>query len=108
MLNKIQLIGCIAHDLEKQYINSKNEQITKLDLNLTVNNKNDKNKVQYIPCVAFRQQADNIAKYLSKGSKVFLEGTLLVQRYTTNEGQKRIKNKVIIHDVIFLDKKLKT
>ncbi|XFE94735.1 hypothetical Protein psc5_00260 [Candidatus Phytoplasma solani] len=27
MLNKVQLIGNIAHDLEKQYINSNNEQI---------------------------------------------------------------------------------
>jgi single-stranded DNA-binding protein len=30
MLNKVQLIGNIAHDLEEQYINSNNEQIPKI------------------------------------------------------------------------------
>ncbi|MDV3201799.1 MAG: single-stranded DNA-binding protein, partial [Candidatus Phytoplasma australasiaticum] len=29
MLNKVQLIGRLTHDLEKQYLNSNNEQITK-------------------------------------------------------------------------------
>ncbi|MFB0638514.1 MAG: hypothetical protein AB2N28_2400 [Candidatus Phytoplasma solani] len=39
MLNKVQLIGNIAHDLEKQYINTTNEQIPKIDFNLAINNK---------------------------------------------------------------------
>ncbi|GAK73850.1 single-stranded DNA-binding protein, partial ['Chrysanthemum coronarium' phytoplasma] len=60
MLNKVQLIGNIAHNLEKQYINSNNEQIPKIDFNLAINNKD---KVQYIPCVVFRNQAENMSTY---------------------------------------------
>ncbi|GAK74264.1 single-stranded DNA-binding protein, partial ['Chrysanthemum coronarium' phytoplasma] len=36
MLNNVQLIGRITHDLEKQYINSNNEQIPKIDFQLAV------------------------------------------------------------------------
>ncbi|RMI87851.1 single-stranded DNA-binding protein [Candidatus Phytoplasma solani] len=104
MLNKVQLIGNIAHDLEKQYINSNNDQIPKIDFNLAINNKD---KVQYIPCVVFRNQAENCNKYLHKGSKIYVEGTLSIQKYTTNEGQTRTNTKVIIQNVIFLNNKPK-
>ncbi|QKX95566.1 single-stranded DNA-binding protein [Candidatus Phytoplasma asteris] len=104
MLNKVQLIGNIAHNLEKQYINSNNNQIPKIDFNLAINNKD---KVQYIPCVVFRNQAENMSMYLHKGSKIYAEGALLIQKYTTNEGKTRTTTKVIIQNVIFLDNKSK-
>jgi single-strand DNA-binding protein len=104
MLNKVQLIGNIAHDLEEQYINSNNEQIPKIDFNLAINNKD---KVQYIPCVVFRKKAENMSKYLRKGSKIYAEGSLSIQKYTTNDGQTRTNTKVIIQNVIFLDNKNK-
>ncbi len=105
MLNKIQLIGRITHDLDKQYLNVNNEQIPKIDFSLAVNHTKD--KVNYIPCVTFRTIAENMNKYLQKGSKIYLEGTLDIQKYTTKEGQKKTNTKVIVHNVIFLDNKTK-
>ncbi|BAD04811.1 single-stranded DNA-binding protein [Onion yellows phytoplasma OY-M] len=102
MLNKVQLIGRLSHDLEKQYINSNNEQIPKIDFQLAVNLKEI---TQFIPCVVFRKQADNMKKYLHKGSKIYLEGILSIQKYTNNEGQTKINTKVILQNVIFLDNK---
>ncbi|MDV3148654.1 MAG: single-stranded DNA-binding protein [Pigeon pea little leaf phytoplasma] len=104
MLNKVQLIGRLTHDLEKQYLNSHNEQITKIDFNLAINTKD---KVQFIPCVVFRNQAETISKYLQKGSKIYVEGTLNIQKYTNNEGQPKINLQVIVYNVIFLDNKSK-
>ncbi|MGE9276572.1 MAG: single-stranded DNA-binding protein [Candidatus Phytoplasma pruni] len=106
MLNKIQLIGRITHDLKKEYIQSNNEQVPKIYFQLAVNQTKD--KVQYIPCVVFRTQAENFHKYLHKGSKIYLEGILSVQKYTNNEGQKKTNTKVIVHNVIFLDNKPQT
>ncbi|WAN63040.1 Single-stranded DNA-binding protein [Candidatus Phytoplasma rubi] len=102
MLKKVQLIGHLNHDLEKQYINSHNEQIPKIDFQLAVNLKD---KTKFIPCVVFRKQAENMNKYLHKGSKIYLEGTLSIQKYTNNEGQSKINTKVILQNVIFLDNK---
>ncbi|MEC4559239.1 MAG: single-stranded DNA-binding protein ['Conium maculatum' witches'-broom phytoplasma] len=106
MLNKVQLIGRITHDLEKQYLTVDNEQIPKIDFQVAVNQTKD--KVQFIPCVVFRNQAENLHKYLNKGSKIYLEGTLSIQKYTNNEGQKKTTTKVIVHNVIFLDNKPQT
>ncbi|MGL9687723.1 MAG: single-stranded DNA-binding protein, partial [Candidatus Phytoplasma sp. TWB_XP] len=64
MLNKVQLIGNITHDLEPTYINTNEGQIPKLDFQLAVN---IKDKVNFIPCVIFRTQADNMFTYLHKG-----------------------------------------
>jgi single-strand DNA-binding protein len=102
MLNKVQLIGNITHELEKQYINSKNEQIPKIDFNLAINNKD---RVQFVPCVVFHHQAENMSTYLHKGSKIYAEGNLYIQKYTNNTGQMRTTIKVIIQNIIFLDKK---
>ncbi|MDV3201459.1 MAG: single-stranded DNA-binding protein [Candidatus Phytoplasma australasiaticum] len=102
MLNKVQLIGRLTHDLEKQYLNSDNEQITKIDFNLAINTKD---KVQFIPCVAFRKLAENMSQYLHKGSKVYIEGSLSIQKYTNSEGQTKTNTKVILQNVIFLDNK---
>ncbi|XXP77169.1 MAG: single-stranded DNA-binding protein [Lettuce witches'-broom phytoplasma] len=103
MLNKIQLIGRITHDLDKQYLKVNNEKIPKIDFQLAVNQTKD--KVQFIPCVVFRTQAENMHKYLHKGSKLYIEGILSIQKYTKNEGQKKTTTKVIINNVIFLDNK---
>ncbi|WAN63266.1 Single-stranded DNA-binding protein [Candidatus Phytoplasma rubi] len=102
MLNKVQLISRLSHDLEKQYINSNNEQIPKIDFQLALNMKD---KTQFIPCFAFRKQAENMKKYLHKDSKIYLERTLSIQKYTNNEGQTKINTKVILQNVIFLDNK---
>ncbi|ABC65498.1 conserved hypothetical protein [Aster yellows witches'-broom phytoplasma AYWB] len=63
--------------------------------------------MQYIPCVVFRNQAENMSMYLHKGSKIYAEGALLIPKYTTNEGKTRTTTKVIIQNVIFLDNKSK-
>nr|WP_015083749.1 single-stranded DNA-binding protein [Candidatus Phytoplasma tritici]AFW98266.1 single-stranded DNA-binding protein [Candidatus Phytoplasma tritici] len=102
MLNKVQLIGNITHDLEQQYINTNEGQIPKVNFQLAVNNKD---KTQFIPCVVFRNQAENMDKYLHKGSKVYVEGYLSIERYTNNEGENKTSTKVNVQKVIFLDNK---
>ncbi|GAK74207.1 single-stranded DNA-binding protein ['Chrysanthemum coronarium' phytoplasma] len=102
MLNKVQLIGNITHDLEPTTINTNEGEISKLDFSIAVNNKD---KVNFIPCVIFRNQADNMFMYLHKGSKIYVEGSLSVERYTNSDGENKTSTKVIVQRVIFLDSK---
>jgi single-strand DNA-binding protein len=104
MLNKVQLIGNITHDLEPKNINTFDGEISKLDFQIAVNNKD---KTQFIPCVIFRNQADNMSMYLHKGSKVYLEGSLSIEKYTNNDGENKTSTKVVVKNVIFLDSKNK-
>lgn len=102
MLNKVQLIGRITHDLDIKQISTFNGEIPKLDFQIAVNNKD---KVQFIPCVIFRKQAENMSIYLHKGSKVYLEGSLSIEKYTNNDNENKTAIKVIVKNVIFLDSK---
>ncbi|PWV43539.1 MAG: single-stranded DNA-binding protein ['Brassica napus' phytoplasma] len=102
MLNKVQLIGNITHDLEPKIINTMEGDISKLDFQIAVN---IKDKTQFIPCVIFRTQADNMFMYLHKGSKVYVEGSLSVEKYINSEGENKTSTKVIVKKVIFLDNK---
>ncbi|MBS2126565.1 single-stranded DNA-binding protein ['Fragaria x ananassa' phyllody phytoplasma] len=102
MLNKVQLIGNITHDLDLKRISTSNGEISKLDFQVAVN---IKDKVQFIPCIIFRKQAENMSVYLHKGSKVYLEGSLSIEKYTNNDGEIKSTIKVIVKNVIFLDSK---
>ena len=104
MLNKVQLIGNITHDLEQQYINTNEGQIPKINFQLAVKLKDT---TQFIPCVVFRNQAENMNKYLYKGSKIYVEGSLSIEKYTNNDGENKTSTKVIVQKVIFLDSKNK-
>ncbi len=46
-----------------------------------------------------------MSQYLHKGSKVYIEGSLSIQKYKNHEGQIRTTTKVILQNVIFLDNK---
>ncbi|MGL9687945.1 MAG: single-stranded DNA-binding protein, partial [Candidatus Phytoplasma sp. TWB_XP] len=61
----------------------------------------------FIPCVIFRTQADNMFTYLHKGSKVYVEGMLSIEKYTNNDGENKTSTKVMVQKVIFLDNKNK-
>ncbi len=105
MLNRAQIIGHITHDLKKEYFNLNQEQVAKINFQVAINYGKNKEQVQFIPCVGYRLQAENICKYLHKGSKVYLEGKILVQKYTNNEGQNCISTKIMVQNVVFLDNK---
>ena len=56
----------------------------------------------FISCVAWRKQAENIAKYCSKGSQVAVEGRIQTRNYDAQDGTKRYVTEVIADNVSFL------
>lgn len=59
-------------------------------------------KPNFIDCTMFGSRAEGISQYLSKGTKVFISGSL---RYSSweRDGQKRTKIELIINDVVFIN-----
>ncbi|MDO4404748.1 MAG: single-stranded DNA-binding protein [Atopobiaceae bacterium] len=55
----------------------------------------------YIDCVVFGNRAEPLSRFLSKGSKVALEGKLRWSQWE-RDGQKRSKIEVIVDEVEFL------
>ena len=64
-----------------------------------------KEGADFIPCVAYNQTADLMAKYLSKGSKIACEGRISTRNYDNEQGQKVYVTEVIVGRIEFLDSK---
>ena len=58
----------------------------------------------FIDCVVFGQRAEALSRFLSKGSKVAIEGKLRFSAWETKEGQRRSKLEVIVDEIDFLSR----
>ena len=104
-MNKIIISG----NLTKEPILSETQNgIPFCKFNLAVNRpyQEDGNRVaDYFNVVTYRSQAENCAKYLKKGSKVGIVGTLQNRSYEANDGTKRTITEIVAEQVEFLSPK---
>mgnify|MGYP000869727111 CR=1 FL=1 len=56
----------------------------------------------FVDCVVFGARAEPLSRYLSKGSKVAIEGKLRYSSWESKEGQRRSKLEVVVDEVEFL------
>lgn len=56
----------------------------------------------YIDCTMFGARAQSVSRFLSKGSKVAIDGKLRWSQWETNEGQKRSKIEIIVDEIEFM------
>lgn len=106
MLNKVLLIGRLTRDVElKSTPNGK--QVATASLATSKKFKNQAGEFieqsQFHNLVIW-QGAENFAKYLSKGSKVYLEGELSTSNWE-KDGVKQYKTEIVVNNFIFLDNK---
>ena len=104
-MNRVVLIGNLAADPESRTTQS---GITQCTLRLAVqrrfvNQQTGKREADFIPVVCWRQTADFCARYLSKGRKIAVEGSLQTRSYDAQDGSKRYVTEVIADNVEFCD-----
>lgn len=56
----------------------------------------------FIDYTMFGARAQSVSRFLSKGSKVAIEGKLRWSQWETNEGQKRSKIEIIVDEIEFM------
>ena len=59
-------------------------------------------EADFINCVAWRQTADFVARYFSKGSRIGVEGTIQTRSYDAQDGSKRYVTEVVVDNVEFV------
>ncbi|MGD9761215.1 MAG: single-stranded DNA-binding protein [Candidatus Izemoplasmatales bacterium] len=108
MFNKVVLIGRLTRDPELRYTPN---NIPVCTFSLAVNRPfqssgtNDKN-ADFFNCTAWRKQAENVAKYVSKGSMVAIEGRLQTRDYMDEKiNSRRYITEIVCDSVVFLDTK---
>jgi single-strand DNA-binding protein len=62
----------------------------------------DNKKTNFIPCVAWNKQAENICKYFTKGDPILVRGQLQMRNYTTNDGSKRTAYEILVDGFDFI------
>jgi single-strand DNA-binding protein len=104
-MNKALLIGNLTKDPELRVTAS---DIAVCTFTVAVNrrfaNQNGEREADFIPVVVWRQQAENCARYLHKGSKVGVCGSIQTRSYEAQDGSKRFVTEVVADEVEFIDK----
>lgn len=102
-MNKVILIGNLARDPENSVTNS---GISVCKMTVAVNrnftNADGKRDCDFFNVIAWRQLADNCGKYLSKGKKIAVTGSLQTRSYETQDGEKRYVTEIMAEEVEFL------
>lgn len=109
-MNKVLLEGRLAWDPEVTYTQDDDpECVARYTLAVTKGyfaRKNDtKDTAFFVPCVAFRKQAEFVKKFLKKGSAVAICGRIQNSSYTNKKGEKVSVTEVVAEDHTFSEKK---
>ena len=106
MINRVILVGRLTKDPEYRQTQSGVSKATfTLAVNRTFKNKNGEREADFINVVVFRQQAENVSKYLSKGSLAGVDGRIQSRNYENNEGRRVFVTEVVADNVQFMDSK---
>ena len=104
-MNRVELIGRITRDPELRYTSS---NIATARFTLAVNrpfkSQNGEQGTDFINIVVWRKQAENVKKYVSKGSLVAVEGRIQTGSYE-KDGQRIYTTDVVADSVQFLESK---
>ena len=106
MLNKIVLMGRLTRDPELRRTTS-GTPVTSFSLAVDrdFKSQNGDKETDFIDIVAWRQTAEFVSKYFTKGRMAVVEGRLQIRDWTDREGGKRRSAEVIADNVYFGDSK---
>ena len=101
-LNKVILGGRLTSDIELKQTTS---GLSVCSFSLAVNRKGKDAGTDFIDCQAWRQTAEFLSRYFSKGSSLCVVGSLQKSEWTDKNGQKRYKTEVVVDEAMFVDSK---
>ena len=99
-MNRVMIIGRITKDLELRETKSGKKVC---EFTLATNRVNGKD-TDFITCMVWDKQAENLCKFQGKGSLIGIDGTLRTDSYEV-EGKKRQKTYVMVNVIDFLGEK---
>lgn len=106
MLNRIIVMGRMTRDPELRRTNSGNA-VTSFTVAVDRNFKTQsgEKETDFIDVVAWRNTAEFVSKYFSKGRMAVVEGRLQLHDWTDKDGNKRRSAEIVADSVYFGDSK---
>ena len=104
MINRVVLVGRLTRDPELKYTTNGIANVRfSIAVNRTFPSQNGERQADFINCVAWRNQAENMAKFLRKGSLIGVEGRIETGSYQAQDGSTRYTTDVVCDSVQFLE-----
>lgn len=105
MLNRAVLVGRLVRDVDLRYTPS---GIAVSNFVIAVNrpfkSQDGEQQADFIQCVAWRKQAENLANYMKKGSQIGVDGRIQTRTYD-HEGRTVYVTEVLAESIQFLESK---
>lgn len=100
-MNKVLLTGRITKDPEIRYSQTGMASVRfTLAVDRAVSrDANGNRQADFVSCVAFRQSADFISRYVKKGNMLAIEGSITTGQFQDQQGQTRYTTDVVIDRV---------
>ena len=106
MINNVVLVGRLTRDPELRTTNSGTSVCSfTVAVDNRQKNPDGTKSASFIPCTAFQQSADNMSKFLKKGSLVGIVGRLNQRSYLNKDNVKVTVIEVLCDSVQFLEPK---
>ena len=106
MINNVVLVGRLTRDPELRTTNSGTSVCSfTIAVDNRQKNPDGTKSASFIPCTAFQQSADNMSKFLKKGSLVGIVGRLNQRSYLNKDNVKVTVIEVLCDSVQFLEPK---
>lgn len=102
MINKCMFIGNLGKDPELRSTQS-GKQVANFSIAVQGNKTDNGYLTEWINVVCWEKTAENVSKYLSKGSKVFVEGRFSTRSWEDKDGNKKYTTEIVANEVKFLD-----
>ncbi|MDU6765779.1 MAG: single-stranded DNA-binding protein [Gemella haemolysans] len=106
MINNVILTGRLTKNLElRQTSTGKSMTYFNLAVNRNFKNEQGEQTADFINCVAFGKQAENMTRFLTQGSLIAVEGRISTRNFQGNDGKTVYVTEVVVGNVTFLESK---
>ena len=104
MINNVCLVGRMAGDAELRYTPNNQAVATfRLAVNRPFKNQNGEREADFINCVIWRQQAENLANWAKKGALIGITGRIQTRNYENQQGQRVYVTEVVADNFQLLE-----
>lgn len=104
MLNNVSLVGRMTRDAELRYTPSNQAVATfSLAVNRNFKSQNGEREADFINCVIWRQQAENLANWAKKGALIGIAGRIQTRSYENQQGQRVYVTEVVAEQFQLLE-----
>lgn len=96
MINNTVLVGRMVRDAELKYTPNNQAVATfTLAVNRNFKTQNGEREADFINCVIWRQQAENLANWAKKGALIGITGRIQTRNYENQQGQRVYVTEVV-------------